>query len=533
MKFNHHLAMGVSFFALAAMTSPGATAFNLPLRTRPPLGARGHIGPYELPYRAPKSAKSGTWTDLTGTLPFAGGPDTAELLTDGTVLEYDGCQGQWFKLTPDNKGKYEDGTWSSATAMPSGYTPLFFATEILPDGRMIVNGGEYIGCNLVWTNRGALYDPVANTWTTVSPPSGWKYVGDASSAILPDGSYILADCCDEAAAIATISGTTVTWTSTGSGKGDPNLEEGWTILPDGNLLTVDVGNIGMNYDDYEIYDTSEGTWSTPGRTPNLLTTKQTREIGPAVLRPDGTVIQFGASPRSGYNDLYTIKTGKWSVAPVMKVGGTIYDCADAPAALLPDGNVIVQASPGTYKSPSHFWEFSTNKKGKMKLTQVDDTKTAPIDSSFFGRFLELPTGQLFWANMGEVQNVTAEVATYTPQGKPESAWLPVVSSVSSTLKVGSTGNTFSGTNFNGFSQGAAYGDDAQMSTNYPLVRITNTNTGDVCFGRTYNFSTMGVWTQGTTNAVFDLPSTCETGASTLQVVVNGLASTGTAVTLQS
>jgi len=123
------------------------------------------------------------------------------------------------------------------------------------------------------------------------------------------------------------------------------------------------------------------------------------------------------------------------------------------------------------------------------------------------------------------------VALYTPSGSPNSAWLPVVSSVSSSLNVGSTGNAISGTNFNGFDLGGAYGDDAQAATNFPLVRITNAQTGDVCFARSYNFSTMGVWTTGTTNAEFDIPQTCETGASTLQVIVNGIASAGTAVTL--
>ena len=124
-------------------------------------------------------------------------------------------------------------------------------------------------------------------------------------------------------------------------------------------------------------------------------------------------------------------------------------------------------------------------------------------------------------------------ANAIPKGSPKTGWLPVVSSVSSTLTVGSTGNAISGTNFNGFSQGAMYGDDKQMATNYPLVRITNNATSDVCFGRSYNFSTMGVWTVGTTNAEFDIPGTCETGASTLQVIVNGLASAGVSVTLNS
>jgi hypothetical protein len=70
-----------------------------------------------------------------------------------------------------------------------------------------------------------------------------------------------------------------------------------------------------------------------------------------------------------------------------------------------------------------------------------------------------------------------------------------------------------------------------MGSNFPLVRITNNGTGDVCYAKSYNFSTMGVWTTGTTNATFDIPAGCETGASTLQAVVNGIASVGTAVTL--
>jgi len=103
--------------------------------------------------------------------------------------------------------------------------------------------------------------------------------------------------------------------------------------------------------------------------------------------------------------------------------------------------------------------------------------------------------------------------------------------VETSLTVGSTGNAISGKKFNGFDLGGAYGDDAQAATNFPLVRFTNNNTGDVCFARSYNFSTMGVWTRGKTNAKFDIPASCETGASTLQVIVNGIASKGTAVTL--
>jgi len=42
---------------------------------------------------------------------------------------------------------------------------------------------------------------------------------------------------------------------------------------------------------------------------------------------------------------------------------------------------------------------------------------------------------------------------------------------------------------------------------------------------------MDVWTKGTTSASFDIPGSCETGASTLQVIVNGVASRGVSIKL--
>ena len=92
----------------------------------------------------------------------------------------------------------------------------------------------------------------------MSPPSGWTTIGDAESVILPNGTYMLANCCDSPGkqALAAINGTSVTWTQ-GSSY-DYNDEEGYSALPNGNILMVDVWNYGTNYDDYEIYDTATG-----------------------------------------------------------------------------------------------------------------------------------------------------------------------------------------------------------------------------------------------------------------------------------
>ena len=63
-------------------------------------------------------------------------------------------------------------------------------------------------------------------------------------------------------------------------------------------------------------------------------------MGPAVLRPDDTLVQFSANPESGKNDMYKVTKQKWSSGPAMVSNNIVYVCNDAPAALLPDGNVL-------------------------------------------------------------------------------------------------------------------------------------------------------------------------------------------------
>jgi hypothetical protein len=89
-----------------------------------------------------------------------------------------------------------------------------------------------------------------------------------------------------------------------------------------------------------------------------------------------------------------------------------------------------------------------------------------------------------------------------------------------------------GRNFNGFSQGAAYGDDAQAATNYPLVRLTNRATGHVFYARTHGHSTMAVAYSGTASTEYDVPAGMETGNADLVVVTNGIPSAPLAVRIR-
>ncbi len=467
-------------------------------------------------------ASAQKWTPLKNQPTFQAG--AMALLTDGTVLiheEQDNNPEKWFKLTPDNTGSYVNGKITPISSTPSGYAPLFFGSVVLPDGRYAVEGGEYNnncggGC---WTNLGAIYDPLKDKWTSVKPPAGWTTIGDAQATLLNNGTYMQANCCNTQQAY--FNAKTLAWTNiTNTGKADRFDEEGWTLLPDGTVLTTDA----LNAPHYEIYSPVTKKWTSPGLVPVRLEDPGSEEIGPAVLRPDGTVFASGATPAgtAGHTAIYNTKTKKWKAGPDFpKVNGVALACDDAPAALETNGNVLVMTSPPVFNSGAVFFEWN----GK-KITKIAGPPQAPNDAAFYGHFLELPTGQLMFTDY------SLDIEIFTPKGTYQAAWQPTVTSAPSTISGGKS-YLIKGTQFNGLSQGAAYGDDFQDATNYALVRITNNASKHVVYARTHNPSTMAVATKAkAVSTNFDVPTGIETGASTLEVVANGIPSAGVSVTVQ-
>ena len=465
---------------------------------------------------APKKAKGGTWTALKNQCPTSAAAEI--LMTDGTVLVNNTNAAGWWRLTPDKTGSYVNGTWTQIASMPSGYTPLYFASAVLPNGQLITNGGEYNGGGGVWTTKGAIYDPVQNTWTSVTPPKGWTTIGDAQSVVLPDGTYMLANCCTTQQ--ATLDLNSMTWTATGTGKADINDEEGWTLLPNGSVLTVDANNTG-DLDHTELY--TGGTWASAGDTPEELPDLTangggSHELGPAVLMPNGTVFAAGAT---GHNAIYTLSTKTWSEAPDFPViAGGQYDIADGPASLEPSGSVLMAASPGVFNNPVQMFEWNGT-----TLAQTTNFPAASNDTSYQVHLLPLPNGQIMETDFSN------DVEIYTPTGKAvKGASVPKIKSIASTLTHGQS-YTLKGVGLNGQSQGGAYGDDYQNATNWPLVRITNTASGDVFYAKTSNFSSMGVAVAGDVTATVLIPTGIETGPSTLVAVANGIPSKPVNVTI--
>jgi uncharacterized repeat protein (TIGR01451 family) len=495
------------------------------------------------------------WTGLANPFP-SGFAQHCLLLTDGTVMCHEAGTNRWHRLKPDINGSYQNGSWDvpgfTVANMPNGtdtttagsgcapcvYAPLFFASAVLPDGRVVVIGGEYNTNGQTWTNIGFLYNPVTNTWSsqltvpgtfTGTGGAGTEGIGDAQSVILPNGTMLLAT--TSGTDIASFNPATLTFTALNpTGKDDGNDEENWNILPNGRVLTVD-STIGQRS---EVYNPATNAWEAAVNTAVNLAdtgagTVNSAEVGPGVLRPDGTIIYFSGT-NSGLNSVYDTNTGTWTATGAAgnfpASGAGHFAVADGPATLLPNGNVLVMASPvfptkppGVFNTPSHFYEFDgTN------LTQVADSPNAASFISYQGRFLLLPTGEVLL--IAYDQNTIADLQLYSNGGSPQNAWRPVITSAPSNVNAGNT-YAISGKLFNGFSEGASYGDDGQMSTNYPLVRIINHATGHVFYARTHDHSRMGVEPVGSNEIVttqFDAPAGMESGASDLVVVANGIAS---------
>jgi hypothetical protein len=480
----------------------------------------------------------------------------ALLLTDGSVMAQaypTGAPGasaaDFYRLAPDANGDYAGGTWTRLPQPPAGYAPYAGAQAVLADGRVLFVGGEYnqddyhFGPNAL-TNMSAVFDPVAASWTMIPAPPGVPYIGDVPSAVLPDGTFIFGSKLD--ATMWALSPATLAWTPiAATGKNDRFSEEGFTLLPGGTILTVDMTTIPMS----EHYVPSLGTWIQDGPTPVALTSPtdvvgsltygpapvQTvggvtygpgpvghyfppGEIGPALLRPDGTVFATGsaASGHAAHTAVYhpgasPTQPGTWTVGPDFSNADSAGDSA---AALLPSGNVLVAAESGS------IYEFDG-----VSLTR---TVAGPVGGNEVPVFLlPLPSGEvlLLTPSLGTLARL------YVAVGSPQPSWAPTITSVPTALSRGQT-YALTGTQLNGLSEAAAYGDELTAATNYPLVRIAFAATGHVVYARTHDHSSMGVATGAlpvTTH--FDVPPGIETGAATLVVVANGIPSAPVAVTV--
>lgn len=439
-------------------------------------------------------AFAGTWVPLNNLAPAQ--INTMLLLSDGSVIceefGYFNNSTAWFRLTPDVHGSYVNGTWSSLASMHN--TRLFFSSQILTNGNLFVAGGEY-GTG---TSTAETYDPLANTWTLVpqAPPEG---LSDAISMMLPDGRVLLgpANASGQTVIYNLVAGTATLGPTAFGGQN----EASWVKLPDKSILTIDEASQSS-----ERYIPSLNQWVKDATVPVPMYSSSI-EIGAALLLPNGKAFFLGASGHTAlYTTTGTTNSGTWTAGPNIPSGLTP---PDAPAAMLVDGNVLCAV---TDQTNTYFYEYNPT---ANNFTQVNGpTGIAFPGATDYLRMLDLPDGTVLFGNNGQ------QFYVYQPSGSPLAAGKPAILSIS-TNSIGSY--HLVGTLLNGISAGAAYGDDAQMDSNYPIIRMTNSS--GVYYLRTFNWNSTGVMTSNLpVSTEFTVPTNVPAGAYSLFVIANGISS---------
>jgi hypothetical protein len=173
----------------------------------------------------------------------------------------------------------------------------------------------------------------------------------------------------------------------------------------------------------------------------------------------------------------------------------------------------VPTSGDHFPSPTSFYEYDPVANA---FTAVNGPNGPTEQGPCYGTvMLDLPDGKVLFSHF------SAQLHVNTPAGAPLAAGKPAITSITANLD-GSY--HLEGTGLTGISEGASYGDDFQMNSNYPLVRLTDTN-NNVRYARTYNWSSTSVMTGATLQTTeFRLPLSLPGGSFALQVVANGIAS---------
>jgi hypothetical protein len=467
-----------------------------------------------------------------------GGVAQLYLLTNGKVLaaiSEPENKISWSILTPDINGNYAAGSWTKIPSPSPDYNPKVMNGAILHSGRVLIFAGEHNwnskGVYESNTNQSFIYDVSANTWTAVPPPSNgqgeWLKIGATPFTELADGRVMVGALGDRSPNCYNKSmlfdETDMSWTLTGNNKIGCHLEAGFTLLSNDKVLTV---NTDWGTKSTELFDPATGKWSLIGDTALALAHS---EIGPALTLPTGKVLAEGTT---GANALYDPKNNSWSSVPSFPLlkNGIQLGTPDNFSVILPSGNVLTTT--GTFicstgncapMGPSRYFEYDW--KSNNWIPVIDDLISPSTTSPGNGiMMLPLPTGQVMVAK-------GSQVAFYSGRGNPDTSWLPIVDSISSsTLKPNSTYRV-SGKQLSGLTQGSQFGDEFENATNYALVRIVNNASRHVFYATTSNFSNTSIAPMVSSIFNFTIGSEFENGPSRMYVIANGIASLPIDVTI--
>lgn len=239
-----------------------------------------------------------SWTS-TGSLATARQFASSAVLHDGRVLVTGGLElnasgTDWVTLGSPELYDPKTGLWNSAGKMIVAV--WLHSMTTLPDGRVLVAGGQLTTSGVTQIPTTQLYDPATNTWTQ---GGDMNVARDAHTAtLLPNGQVLVtggqgANSTSPASA-ELYDPATNKWTLTGSMSIPRSFQTG-TLLPNGRVLIAG-GATGQSFtlfNSTEIYDPATGTWSA------AAPLQQARAKDSATLLQSGRVLVAGSYGTQG------------------------------------------------------------------------------------------------------------------------------------------------------------------------------------------------------------------------------------------
>jgi PKD repeat protein len=217
-------------------------------------------------------------------------------MPDGSIVLMGGLTSDGY--TNDEVWKsIDDGTtWTRVTASPGWSARRDFSCVAMPDGSIVLMGGEIDGGGLkndTWrsTDNGA-------TWTQMNVNAGWTARTEQNSVAMPDGSIVLMGGVGNSNSILND-----TWGSTNNGATwtQLNASSGWTtryahssvVMPDGSIvLTGGENNLEGSLKNDTWRSTNNGvTWTQITVSPGW----SSRFEHTSVAMPDGSIVLMGGS----------------------------------------------------------------------------------------------------------------------------------------------------------------------------------------------------------------------------------------------
>jgi hypothetical protein len=238
---------------------------------------------------------------------------------------------------------------------------------------------------------------------------------------------------------------------------------------------------------------------------------------------DGRALILGGN---NLNGLYDYRTNTWSLTDNTPIGpdpSQPYNHADAPSCVEPDGNVLTMVTndqTGTGVRPGFLYEYNPTAAAGAHWSPV---AFPPVISGLVGNperteMLPLPSGKVIVTTLEN----NGTVWLYSPSGSPSAAWRPTIASTPVLI----FGNfVLDGTQLNGLTTGADFGDDNKFASNYPIVSLVQGS--QKFYARSFGFDQMAPRPATNGSCWFQAPAGLPNGTYNVHVTASGVDSSNT------